>query len=165
MGIYRFAQMVIKTDPCAFSEMKIYPGKGIKFAAKDGKTHMFISSKTRSLFHQKIKPVKLTWTQAWRRFNKNVKVDDVQRKKTRKTFRVQKAIVGLSIEEIKRKRAEKPADRDAILAKQAAELKDRALKKKKEKAAEKAKSAKAAPKKEAAVKNVAKAKVQKGGKR
>jgi large subunit ribosomal protein L24e len=54
--------MVIKTDPCAFSEMKIYPGRGSHFAAKDGKVYFFISSKVRSLFHQKIKPVKLTWT-------------------------------------------------------------------------------------------------------
>merc|ERR1711868_68882 len=60
MGIFRLAQnkMVIKTDPCVFSEMKIYPGHGLKFASKDGKVHYFISSKVRSLYHQKIKPVK-----------------------------------------------------------------------------------------------------------
>ena len=54
--------MVIKTDPCSFSEMKIWPGRGIRFCDKAGKVYMFSSSKTRSLFHQKIKPVKLTWT-------------------------------------------------------------------------------------------------------
>ena len=74
---YKYAKMVIKTDPCAFSEMKIYPGRGSRFAAKDGKVHFFISSKARSLYHQKIKPVKLTWTQASRRFNKKVKVEDI----------------------------------------------------------------------------------------
>ena len=131
--------MVIKTDPCAFSEMKIYPGRGIKFAAKDGKTHLFISSKTRSLFHQKIKPVKLTWTQAWRRFNKKVQADAVERKKTRKTTRVQKAIVGLSLEDIKRKRTEKASDRDADLKKTAEAIKERKLKQKKEKMDEKKK--------------------------
>merc|ERR1719321_2027603 len=129
--------MVIKTDPCAFSEMKIYPGRGIKFAAKDGKTHLFISSKTRSLFHQKIKPVKLTWTQAWRRFNKKVQADAVERKKTRKTTRVQKAIVGLSLEDIKRSRTEKPEARDAELKKQEEAIKERKLKQKKEKLDEK----------------------------
>ena len=131
--------MVIKTDPCAFSEMKIYPGRGIKFAAKDGKTHLFISSKTRSRFHQKIKPVKLTWTQAWRRFNKKVQADAVERKKTRKTTRVQKAIVGLSLEDIKRKRTEKASDRDAELKKTAEAIKERKLKQKKEKMDEKKK--------------------------
>merc|ERR1719321_629604 len=129
--------MVIKTDPCAFSEMKIYPGRGIKFAAKDGKTHFFISSKTRPLFHQKIKPVKLTWTQAWRRFNKKLQADVVERKKTRKTTRVQKAIVGMSLEDIKRRRTEKPEARDAELKKQEQAIKERKLKQKKEKLDEK----------------------------
>merc|ERR1719235_2297120 len=133
--------MVIKTDPCVFSEMKIYPGHGMKFASKDGKTHFLIGSKVRSLYHQKIKPVKLTWTQAWRRFNKKVKVDEVQRKKTRKTTRFQKAVVGMSLEEIKKRRDEKADDRDAALAKTAQELKDRNLKKKKEKLEQKKKEA------------------------
>ena len=69
--------MVIKTDPCAYSEMRIWPGRGSKFASKDGKTRYFVSSKVRSLYHQNIKPVKLTWTQAWRRYNKKVRIDDV----------------------------------------------------------------------------------------
>ena len=42
--------MVIKTDPCAFTEYRIYPGKGRKFVSKDGKTHFFISTKVHSLF-------------------------------------------------------------------------------------------------------------------
>ena len=42
--------MVVKTDPCAYSEMKIYPGRGSRFASKDGKVHIFISSKVRSLY-------------------------------------------------------------------------------------------------------------------
>ena len=159
--------MVIKTDPCVFSEMKIYPGHGLKFASKDGKVHFFISSKVRSLYHQKIKPVKLTWTQAWRRFNKKVKVDEVQRKRTRKTTRFQKAVVGMSLEDIKKKRDEKETDRDAALAKSAQEIKDRNLKKKKEKADQKKKeSAASKGKKDSgpAVKNV-KAKVTKNFKK
>ena len=69
--------MVVKTEACAFSDMKIFPGRGSRFAAKDGKLFYFISSKTRSLFHQKIKPVKLYWTQASRRFLKKVKIEDI----------------------------------------------------------------------------------------
>lgn len=125
--------MVIKTDPCAFSELKIYPGRGTHFASKDGKVHFFISSKTRSLYHQKIKPVKLTWTQAWRRFNKKVKIDEVQKKRTRKTTRVTKAVVGMTLEEIKRKKAEDTTARDQNIAKQAQEIKDRNKKKMDEK--------------------------------
>ena len=157
--------MVIKTDPCAFSEMKIYPGRGSRFAARDGKIHFFISSKTRSLFHQRIKPVKLTWTQASRRFNKKTKVDDIQKKRTRRTTRVQKAVVGMSLEEIKRKRAEDTATRDKALEQTKKELKERNAKKLQAKKAEKAKVNKAASQKAPPAKAAPKGKVQKGGKK
>merc|ERR1719311_1361500 len=121
--------MVIKTDPCAFTEMKIYPGRGSKFCARDGKVHFFISSKARCLFHQKVKPVKLTWTQASRRFNKKTKVVDIQKKRTRRTTRVQKAVVGMSLAEIKKKRDETQEVRDANLEASKKELKERNIKK------------------------------------
>merc|ERR1712070_832329 len=140
MGLYRYAQMVIKTDPCAFSEMKIYPGRGTKFVSKDGKTHLFISSKTRSLFHQRIKPVKLTWTQAARRFNKKTKVVDIQKKRTRRTTRVQKAVVGMSLAEIKKRRDETTEARDANLENSKKEVKERNLKKMQAKKADKKKN-------------------------
>ena len=157
--------MVIKTDPCAFSEVKIYPGRGSKFAARDGKVHYFISSKVRSLFHQKIKPVKLTWTQASRRFNKKIKVDDIQKKRTRRTTRVQKAIVGMSLEEFKRKRAEDEKSRDKAHEASVKEIKERQAKKIQAKKAEKAKAPKGAAQKAPTAKAAPKAKVQKGGKR
>lgn len=136
--------MVIKTDPCAFSEMKIYPGRGSKFAGRDGKLHFFISSKTRSLFLQRIKPVKLTWTQASRRFNKKTKVVEIQKKRTKRTTRVQKAVVGMSLDEIKRKRNEDIKARDANLESTKKEIKDRNLKKMQAKRTERAKTTKAA---------------------
>ena len=121
--------MVIKTDPCAFTEMKIYPGRGSRFAGKDGKVHFFVSSKARSLFHQKIKPVKLTWTQASRRFNKKIKVEDIQKKRTRRTTRVQKAVVGMSLDEIRRKRTEDAASRDKALEASKKDIRERNVKK------------------------------------
>ena len=156
--------MVIKTDPCAFSELRIYPGRGSRFASKDGKTHMFITSKARSLFHQKIKPVKLTWTQASRRFNKKIKVAEIQKKRTRRTTRVQKAVVGMSLDEIKRKRAEDAATRDKKLEEAQKEIKARNAKKLQEKKATQVKN-KATTKQAPAIKNVPKQKVNKGGKR
>merc|ERR1712139_705363 len=151
---YRYALMVIKTDPCAFSEIKIYPGRGSRFAGKDGKVHFFITSKARTLFHQKIKPVKLTWTQASRRYNKKIKVEDIQKKRTRKTTRVQKAIVGMSLDEIKRKRAEDEATRDKALDATKKELKARNVKKMQDKKATQAKNTKPAASKAQAPKNV-----------
>merc|ERR1719414_725434 len=84
-----------------------------RYIAKDGKPSFFISSKADSLFHQRIKPVKLRWTQAWRRMNKKGKVDDTTKKRTRKAQKFQKAIVGMSLDDIKRKKAEKPQTRQA----------------------------------------------------
>merc|ERR1719240_2023193 len=86
--------------------------------ARDGKVSFFISAKADSLFHQKIKPVKLRWTQAWRRMNKKGKADDQAKKRTRKVQKFQKAIVGMSLDDIKKKKAMKPELRQA--AKEAA---------------------------------------------
>ena len=120
--------MVTKTDQCSFTQYKIVPGRGTRFISKDGRTHYFISTKARSLYHQKIKPVKLTWNMAWRAHNKKIKVDDIQKKRSRKTTRIQKAVVGMSIEEIRRKKAESREDRDKNADAAAKEIKDRKAK-------------------------------------
>ena len=146
--------MVTKTEPCSFSEYRIYPGRGRKFAAKDGKVYYFISNKVASLFHQRKKAVKLTWTQAWRRFNKKIKADDIQKRRTRKTTRVQKAIVGMTLDEIMRRKNEKPEEREKKLEAAKKEVKARQQKKIDTKRADKSKKV-AAPKAPAAnVKNV-----------
>merc|ERR1712228_915521 len=94
-----------------------------------GKTHLFINAKVASLFHQKIKPVKLRWTQAWRRMNKKGKVDETGKKRTRKVQKFQKAIVGMSLEDIKKKKAQKPELRQAAQDAAAKEAKARMQKK------------------------------------
>ena len=83
------------------------------------------TSKCKSLVHQRKKPSKLMWTQAWRRLNKKGKEEGVVKKKyvslcfpkfsifsffkcasssnyhrSRKAVRVQRAIVGASIDEV-----------------------------------------------------------------
>merc|ERR1712187_131136 len=108
---------------------RIYPGRGQKLIAKDGKTHLFINKKSAALFRQKIKPVKLRWTQAWRRMNKKGKVDEAAKRRTRKTQKFQKAIVGMSLEDIKKKKAQKPELRQAAKELAAKEAKQRMQKK------------------------------------
>ena len=157
--------MVIKTDPCGFTEMKIYPGRGCRFAARDGKIHMFIGSKARQLYHNKIKPVKLYWTQTSRRFLKKTRVVDIQKKRTKRTTRVQKAVVGMSLDEIKRKRSEDPKARDSNLEATKKELKDRNLKKMQSKKQDKVKQTKAVASTKAPAAKAAPVKKQKGGKK
>merc|ERR1712137_686863 len=103
---------------------------GQKFVAKDGKVHFFISTKAAALYHQKIKPVKLRWTQAWRRMNKKGKADEAGKKRTRRAQKFQKAIVGMSLEDIKKKKAQKPELRQAAQEAAAKEAKARQATKK-----------------------------------
>ena len=149
--------MVTKTEKCSYTEFKIYPGRGRRFVGRDGKLHYLISSKVRSLFHQKIKPVKLTWTLVWRGFHKKIKVDDIVKKRTRKTTRVQKAVVGMSLEEIKRRKAETRDQRDKNAEVAAKEVKERKQKQILAKKAEKAKQAKVQVASKAPAKQQAKA--------
>merc|ERR1712156_1335380 len=169
MGIIKYSRyycskMVTKTQTCSYTEYKIVPGRGSRFISKDGRVHYFISTKARSLYHQKIKPVKLTWTLAWRAYNKKIKVDDIQKKRSRKTTRIQKAVVGMSIEEIRRRKAESREDRDKANVAAEQTIKDRKQKALQAKKAERAKQQKSAGGKAAdkAVKNI---KGGKGGKR
>lgn len=110
----------IKCDVCAFSEFRIYPGRGKKVVSRDGKVSVFIGRKFASLFEQRIKPVKLTWTQAWRRMNKKGRTEVTHRRRAKRTAKVQRAIVGLALDEIKRKRAQKPELKAAASAKDSA---------------------------------------------
>merc|ERR1712113_947523 len=75
------------------------------------------------------KPVKLRWTQAWRRMNKKGKADESGKKRTRKVQKFQKAIVGMSLEDIKKKKAQKPELRKAAADAAAKEAKARMQKK------------------------------------
>merc|ERR1712156_51029 len=169
MGIIKYSRfncskMVTKTDQCSYTQYKIVPGRGSRFISKDGRTHYFISTKARSLYHQKIKPVKLTRNMAWRAHNKKIKVDDIQKKRSRKTTRIQKAVVGMSIEEIRRKKAESREDRDKNANAAAKEIKERKAKQMQQKKAQAAKNQKGGGKaqQDKAIKNV---KAAKGGRK
>jgi len=105
--------MVIATELCALSEYKIYPGNGKMFIRRDGKPVFLGSSKAYSLTLQRKKPAKLVWTQAWRRLHKKGLSETTARKKSRKRSKVQRAVVGLSLDDIKKRAAQKPEFRNA----------------------------------------------------
>ena len=96
--------MVTKTQTCAWSDLRVYPGHGKRFVAKDGKTFFFLNKKVAAHWHNKTKAVKLTWTTAWRRFHKKIKTEHATKKRTKRTVRKQKAIVGMNLDEIKRRK-------------------------------------------------------------
>ena len=157
--------MVTKTDRCSYTEYKIYPGRGSRLVTKDGRLHYFISTKARSLFTQRIKPVKLTWTQAWRAFNKKDVTSKIKRRKVNKKIRVQKGVVGMSLDDIKRKQMESKEDRQKMADKLAADVKDRKMKQMKEKAKVKKATQPKDKKAQQAVKNVKQSAPRVGGKK
>ena len=120
--------MVVKTDLCHFSEYKIYPGHGQKFVGKDAKITFFLNQKVEKLWHQKIKAAKLTWTQAWRRMNKKGAVAGGARRMKKKAQKFQKAIVGLSLDDMKAKRGQRKQFREAAAAKGVKDAKARQAK-------------------------------------
>ena len=153
--------MVTKTDTCSFSQFRIYPGTGRRFISRDGRTHYFFSKKCGAMYHQGIKRVYLAWTTEWRTKHKKIRVEDVQKRLTKKNVKVRKAIVGMSLDEIKRRRGETREARDKILAENEKKVKEAKAKEVAKRRTEKAKIQKAAP----VAKNQPKQKVQKGGAR
>merc|ERR1719224_198933 len=97
--------MVVKTDTCFYTENRIYPGHGCRFVHKNGKLLYFLNQKARSLYFQKIKPLRLTWTQAWRRKNKKGRAGNVRKKRRKIATAKFKSIQGLSINDIKKKQS------------------------------------------------------------
>lgn len=92
---------------CALSEYRIYPGNGKLMIRRDGKPIWLGSSKAHSLTLQRKKAAKLVWTQAWRRLHKKGIAETAAKKRTRRTNKVARAVVGASLEDIKKKAAEK----------------------------------------------------------
>ena len=133
--------MVIKTELCAFSDYRIYPGNGMLFVRRDGRPVTLGSSKAKSLMEQRKKPAKLVWTQAWRRSNKKSLTETVLKKRSRKVTKVQRAVVGASIDDIKKRATENKAFRSSAIDAAKKELKDQ--KKKEAKKAKKAGAPKA----------------------
>lgn len=111
----------MKVEIDSFSGSKIYPGRGTLFVRGDSKVFRFQSSKSASLFKQRKNPRRISWTVLYRRQHKKGISEDTSKKRSRKTIKHQRAIVGASLELIKQRRSLKPqekkASRDAKVAK------------------------------------------------
>lgn len=66
--------MVLKTQTCRFSGLRIYPGRGILFIRTDGQQYMFLNSKSKGLFNARKRPAKIAWTVAYRKAHKKDQV-------------------------------------------------------------------------------------------
>ncbi|KAI3901178.1 hypothetical protein MKW92_012347 [Papaver armeniacum] len=131
--------MVLKTELCRFSGAKIYPGRGIRFIRSDSQLFLFVNSKCKRYFHNKLKPSKLTWTTMYRKQHKKDIAADAVKKRRRVTKKpYSRSIVGATLEVIQKRRAEKPEVRDAAREASLREVKERVKKSKDEKKDKKA---------------------------
>ncbi|KAJ7214210.1 60S ribosomal protein L24 [Mycena rebaudengoi] len=87
----------MKVEIDSFSGFRIYPSKGKLFVRGDSKVFRFTSSKNVSLFLQRKNPRKITWTQVYRRMHKKGITEEVAKKRSRRTVKHQRSIVGAAI--------------------------------------------------------------------
>lgn len=135
-----------RLEICNFSGFKIYPGKGKIYVRQDNRSFRFINGKCESYFLQRLKPSKLNWTVVYRRMHKKGITEEVAKKRTRRTVKHQRSIVGASLDAIKAKRNQKPEQRAAQRQEQVRKEKERKKEEQSKKKAEKAAKAAAASK-------------------
>eukprot|EP00010_Vexillifera_abyssalis_P006878 CAMPEP_0201550240 /NCGR_PEP_ID=MMETSP0173_2-20130828/6628_1 /ASSEMBLY_ACC=CAM_ASM_000268 /TAXON_ID=218659 /ORGANISM="Vexillifera sp., Strain DIVA3 564/2" /LENGTH=152 /DNA_ID=CAMNT_0047960155 /DNA_START=281 /DNA_END=739 /DNA_ORIENTATION=+ len=113
------------THKCYFSGYNVYPGFGKTYVRVDGKSFQFASGKTESFFFKKRNPRKISWTGAYRHVHKKGIAVQTTKRRARRRVKIQRAIVGASLETIKAKRAEKPDFRAAQRQAAQRELKEK----------------------------------------
>merc|ERR1711931_438762 len=155
--------MGMKIELCAYSGYKIYPGHGRTLIKADGKTYKFLSGRTHKAHLLKRNPRKITWTVLYRRKHKKGLEEDVQKKRTRRTQKFQRAVVGATLQDIMAKRNQKPEVRKAQREQAVRAAKD--AKKATSKKAPASKDQKAQKAQMKATKNVKTAAPRVGGKR
>ncbi|KAL2117881.1 hypothetical protein VTJ04DRAFT_7541 [Mycothermus thermophilus] len=129
----------MRTYDDSFSGQRIYPGKGKLFVRGDSKFFRFQNGKSESLFLQRKNPRRIAWTVLYRKQHRKGISEEVAKKRTRRTVKSQRAIVGASLEVIKERRSMRPEARNAA---RLAAIKESKEKKKAAEAAKKAEKAK-----------------------
>ncbi|GKT95273.1 60S ribosomal protein L24 [Colletotrichum tofieldiae] len=133
----------MRTYDDTFSGQRIYPGKGKLYVRGDSKIFRFQSGKSESLFLQRKNPAASPGPSC----TVASTAREVAKKRTRRTVKAQRAIVGASLDVIKEKRNLRPEARSAARAAAIKESKEKKTAAAAAKKAEKAKTAAAGGKK------------------
>jgi len=115
--------------------------QGKLFVRGDSKIFRFQNGKSESLFLQRKNPRRIAWTVLFRRQHKKGISEEVAKKRTRRTIKSQRAIVGASLDVIKERRSMRPEARSAARLAAIKESKDKKAEAAAAKKAEKAKNA------------------------
>merc|ERR1711879_401270 len=168
MGPFPFHFILkMKIELCSYSGYKIYPSRGRTLVKSDGKVFKFLDGRSHRAHLLKRNPRKVTWTVLYRRKHRKGIEEETSKKRTKRTQKFQRAVVGATLQDILAKRNQKPdvrkAQREqAIRAAKEVKKTQKAAKKPAAAAAAKAKPKTAQSK---ATKNVQKAAPRVGGKR
>ncbi|KAI3321528.1 ribosomal protein L24e [Xylariaceae sp. AK1471] len=136
----------MRTYDDSFSGQRIYPGKGKLYIRGDSKVFRFQNGKSESLFLQRKNPRRISWTVLFRRQHRKGITEEAAKKRTRRTVKSQRAIVGASLDVIKEKRTMRPEVRSAARLQAIKESKEKKAAEQAAKKSEKAKGASAASK-------------------
>ncbi|KAK4200620.1 putative cytosolic 60S ribosomal protein Rpl24 [Triangularia verruculosa] len=131
----------MRTYEDTFSGARIYPGKGKLYVRGDSKIFRFQCGKSESLFLQRKNPRRIAWTVLYRRQHKKGISEEVAKKRTRRTVKSQRAIVGATLDVIKERRSMRPEARSAARAEAIKEAKEKKAASQAAKKSEKAKAA------------------------
>jgi large subunit ribosomal protein L24e len=102
-----------RIELCNFSGLKIYPGHGKLYVRSDSRVFRFLNAKCESYSLQRLKPAKLDWTIVFRRLHKKGQDELNSKKRAKKHVKVQRAVVGASLDAIKQRREMNPVARAA----------------------------------------------------
>lgn len=72
-----------------------------------------------------MKAQRLRWTTAWRRLHKKLKQTDAGKNKKKKVFRKERAIEGVTLDDIKKIKTARPEDKKALAEEAVREIKER----------------------------------------
>ncbi|KAI0509230.1 60S ribosomal protein L24a [Xylaria bambusicola] len=136
----------MRTYDDSFSGQRIYPGKGKLYVRGDSKVFRFQNGKSESLFLQRKNPRRISWTVLFRRQHRKGITEEAAKKRTRRTVKSQRAIVGASLDVIKEKRSMRPEARSAARAQAIKESKEKKAQAQAAKNSEKARKAATAAK-------------------
>merc|ERR1719147_393169 len=103
----------MKIQLCGFSGYRLQPGRGKTMVRTDGKVLLFLNSKCEAAYKAKKNPREIRWTVLYRRLHKKGVEEVVQKRRTRRNQKFQRAIVGASLTDIMAKRNMKPEVRKA----------------------------------------------------
>merc|ERR1711893_301300 len=158
----------MKIELCAYSGYKIYPSRGRTLVKSDGKVFKFLDGRSHRAHLLRRNPRKCTWTVLYRRKHKKGVEEEAAKKRTKRTQKFQRAVVGATLADIMAKRNQKPDVRKAQreqAVRAAKEAKKATKATKKPAAAAPAAAKKPAAKAPKQTKNPAKAAPRVGGKR